>query len=132
MSKLSKFDIWIAISAIWINVRKIFFRKKKHHNVVLHVPSFQLSARSSSFFLTFFLHFHGTLFYCSPYIFHISFVADGHINTAIICAFIIISSHIDEEWLSYIVTVWLVFVYCRKLTNWRLNWFALCTCFWSR
>ena len=31
------------------------------------VPNFQLSARSSSFFCEFFLHFYGTLFYCPLY-----------------------------------------------------------------
>ena len=50
MSKLSKFDIWIATSAILIKKRNIFFCKNKYHNAVNHVPNFQLSARSSSFF----------------------------------------------------------------------------------
>ena len=38
----------------------------KYHNVVAHVPNFQLSTRSSSFFCAFFLYFYGTLFYWTP------------------------------------------------------------------
>ena len=45
---------------------KFFFCKNKHHIGVVHVPSFHLSARSSSFFRAFFLHFHGEPFYGSP------------------------------------------------------------------
>ena len=40
----------MAISAILIKKRNIFFCKNKYHNAVNHVPNFQLSARSSSFF----------------------------------------------------------------------------------
>ena len=36
-------------------------------NIVLNVPSFQLFARSSSFFRAFFFHFYGTTFYESPH-----------------------------------------------------------------
>ena len=45
---------------------KFFFCKNKHHIGVVHVPSFHLSARSSSFFCAFFLHFYGEPFYGSP------------------------------------------------------------------
>ena len=38
----------------------------KHHNVVAHVPSFQLSTRSSSFFCAFFLHFYEAIFFGTP------------------------------------------------------------------
>ena len=50
MSKLSKFDIQIAISAILNKKRKVFFLENKYHNAVSHVPNFQLFIRSSSFF----------------------------------------------------------------------------------
>ena len=43
-----------------------FFHKKKHYIVVVCVPSFHLSARSSSFFLAFFLHFYGKPFIDHP------------------------------------------------------------------
>ena len=43
-----------------------FFWKKKHHDVVAHLPSFQLSTRSSSFFCAFFLNFYGTPFFWTP------------------------------------------------------------------
>ena len=36
------------------NVRKIILCKKIYHDVVLHVPNFQLSAKSFSFFSAFF------------------------------------------------------------------------------
>ena len=39
-----------------------------YRSIVSHVPSFQLSARSFSFFRAFFLHFNGTTFYESPHI----------------------------------------------------------------
>ena len=38
----------------------------KHHNVVAHAPSSQLSTRSSSFFCAFFLHFYGAIFFGTP------------------------------------------------------------------
>ena len=38
----------------------------KHHNVVAHVPSFQLSTRSSSVVCAFFLHFYGAIFFGTP------------------------------------------------------------------
>ena len=44
----------------------MFFWKMKHHNVVTHVPNFQLSTWSSSFFCAFFLHLYGTVFYWTP------------------------------------------------------------------
>ena len=47
-------------------VGKIFFCKNKYHIGVVHVPSFHLSAKSSSFFRAFFLHFYGKPFYGSP------------------------------------------------------------------
>ena len=53
----------MAISAIKINIEKIFFCRKIYHDVVVHVPNFQLPAKSSSFFCAFFLHFYGLL-YC--------------------------------------------------------------------
>ena len=43
-----------------------FFFKNKHDIGVVHVPSFHLSARSSSFFHAFFLHFYGEPFHGSP------------------------------------------------------------------
>jgi len=51
MSKSSKSDIQKAISAKKIIIQKLFFLKSKHYIVVLLVPNFHLSARSSSFFL---------------------------------------------------------------------------------
>ena len=57
----------MAISTIKNKIRKIFFWKNAYHNVVEHVPSFQLSARSSSFFSSFFLAVYGKPFYDSPY-----------------------------------------------------------------
>ena len=45
---------------------KIFFCKNKHHIGVVHVPSFHLSAWSSSFFRAFFLHFYRKPFFGSP------------------------------------------------------------------
>ena len=68
MSKLSKFDIQMAISAIQSNIGKVFFCKNVYHDVVAHVPSFELSTRSFSFFSAFFLTFYGKPFYDSPYI----------------------------------------------------------------
>ena len=58
MSKLSKLDIQMAISAIKIKFTKKIFCKNVYHDVVAHVPNFQLSARSSSLFSAFFLHFY--------------------------------------------------------------------------
>ena len=48
-------------------IGKIFFCKNKYHIGVVHVPSFHLSARSSSFFRAFFLHFYGKPFHGSPH-----------------------------------------------------------------
>ena len=45
---------------------KKFFCKKIYHDVVIHLPNFQLSAKSSSFFCAFFLHFYGVLFCGHP------------------------------------------------------------------
>ena len=47
-------------------IGKNFFYKNKYHIGVVHVLSFHLSARSSSFFRAFFLHFYGKPFYGSP------------------------------------------------------------------
>ena len=66
MSKLPKLDIQLAISAIQIKMRKIFFWKNRYHDVVSLVPNFQHSARSSSFFWAFFLHIYGTVFFGHP------------------------------------------------------------------
>ena len=49
-------------------MKKIFFCKKIYHDVVIHVPNFQLFAKSSSFFCAFFLHFQGVLFCGHPII----------------------------------------------------------------
>ena len=68
MSKLSKLHLWMAISAIKSNIEKIFFCKKIYHDVVVCVPNFQLSAKSSLFFCLFFLYFYGVLFLWTPYI----------------------------------------------------------------
>ena len=62
LSKSSKSDIKMAISARKIKIWKQFFHEKKHYIVVVYVPSFYPSARPSSFFLVFFLHFYGKLF----------------------------------------------------------------------
>ena len=43
--------------------------KMKHYIVVVYVLSFPFSAQSISFFLAFFLHFYGTIFYGRPYAF---------------------------------------------------------------
>ena len=67
MSKLSKLHIWMAISAIKSNTETIFFCKNIYYDVVVHVPNFQLSAKSTSFFCAFFLHFYGVLFLWTPY-----------------------------------------------------------------
>ena len=66
MSKLSKLHLWMAISAIKSNIRKIFFCKKIYYDIVVQVPNFHLSAKSSSFFCAFFLHFYGVLFCGHP------------------------------------------------------------------
>ena len=58
----------MAISAIKSYIKRIFFCKKIYHDVVVHVPSFQLSAKSSSFLRAFFLHSYGVLFLWTPYI----------------------------------------------------------------
>ena len=58
----------MAISTEWIKIWKIFFWKNTCRNVVSHVPSFQFSSRSSSFFIAFFLHLCGTTFFESPHI----------------------------------------------------------------
>ena len=49
---MSKLDIQMAngMSAIKIKLSKTFFCKNVYHDVVAHVPNFQLSAKSSSFF----------------------------------------------------------------------------------
>ena len=47
-------------------IGKNCFRKNKNHIGVVHVPSFHLFARSSSFFHAFFVHFYGKPFYGSP------------------------------------------------------------------
>ena len=47
-------------------IGKKLFCKNKHHIGAVHVLSFHLSARSSSFFRAFFLHFYGKPFYESP------------------------------------------------------------------
>ena len=58
-----KLDIDIAISARKIKIWNLFFGKKNHHIVVVYVPSFHFSARSSSFFLAVFLHIYGSIFF---------------------------------------------------------------------
>ena len=68
MSKLSKLDIQMAISAIKIKLRKKFFCRNVYHDVVAHVPNFQLSARSSSFFSAVFPSLSWTLFFGWPVI----------------------------------------------------------------
>jgi len=62
MSKSSKLDIWKAISAKKTMIWKLFLWKNKHYNVVVLVPNFYLSARSSSIFLAFILHVYGEPF----------------------------------------------------------------------
>ena len=57
----------MAITAIQSDIRKKFICKNVYHDVVAHVLSFQLSARSSSFFCSFFLAVYGKPFYDSPY-----------------------------------------------------------------
>ena len=73
MSKLSKLDIQMAISAIKIKLRKKFFCRNVYHDVVAHVPNFQLSARSSSFFSAVFPSLSWTLFFGGPVIYCSSF-----------------------------------------------------------
>ena len=60
--KSTKSDIEKAISAKQIMIWKLFLCKNKHYNVVVLVPNFHLPARSSSFFLAFFLHVNGEPF----------------------------------------------------------------------
>ena len=62
----------MAISAIKSNIKKIFFCKKIYYDVVVHIPNFQLSAKSFLFFCAFFLHFYGVLFLWTPYIYCLS------------------------------------------------------------
>ena len=62
LSKSSKSDIQKATSAKQIIIWKIFLCKNNHYNVVVLVPDFHLSARSSSFFLAFFLLIYGEPF----------------------------------------------------------------------
>merc|ERR1711989_280045 len=62
LSKSSKSDIQKAISAKQIMIQKIFLCKNKHYIVVVLVPNYYLSARSSSFFLAFFLLVYGEPF----------------------------------------------------------------------
>ena len=66
MSKLSILDIQIVISAVKIKKRKIFLCKNVYPDLVAQVPSFQLTARSSSFFCAFFLLFYGVTFFGTP------------------------------------------------------------------
>ena len=64
-----KLDIRYAISARQTQIRnQFFFHTKTNDIIVVCVPSFHLPARSSPFFLAFFRHFHGKLFYEWPYI----------------------------------------------------------------
>ena len=56
---MSKLDIGMAISGIQNNIRQIFFCKNVYHDVVVHVPNFQLSARSFSLLSAFFPHVYG-------------------------------------------------------------------------
>ena len=49
---------------------KNIFCKNIYHDVVVLVPNFQLSAKSSSFFCAFFLHFYGVLFFGHPIWWH--------------------------------------------------------------
>ena len=62
LPKSSKLDIQKAISAKQFKFWKIFLCKNKHYIVVVLVPNFHLSARSSSFFFAFFLFVYGELF----------------------------------------------------------------------
>ena len=48
------------------NIFKTCYSKNKHHIGVVHVPSFHLSARSSSFFVHFFFAFMVNLFMDHP------------------------------------------------------------------
>ena len=74
---LSKFSQYMVIVKIvktrhqnghisYVNHDRKFFCKNEHHIGVVHVPSFHLSAWSSSFFHVFFLHFYRNPFYGSP------------------------------------------------------------------
>jgi len=74
--KIVKFTV---ISTIKSNTKKIFFFLKIYHDVVVHVHNFQLSAKSSSFFGAFFLHFYGVLFLWTPYIY--SFLLSFFLST---------------------------------------------------
>ena len=55
-----------------------FFFKNKHHIGVVHEPNFHLSARSTSFFRAFFVHFYGETFYGSP---DITYGGGGNLGT---------------------------------------------------
>ena len=48
-SKLSKSDIQMAISTEWTKIWKVFFWKNTYCIFVSHVPSFQLSTRSTGY-----------------------------------------------------------------------------------
>jgi len=63
MSKLSKLDIQMAVSTVKIKLPKKFFCRNVYYDVVAHVPNFQLSARSSSFFSAVFPSLSWTLFF---------------------------------------------------------------------
>ena len=62
LSKSSKLDIQKYISAKQIMIWKMFLCENKNYTVVVLVPNFHLSARSSSFFHAFFLHVYGEPF----------------------------------------------------------------------
>ena len=68
LSKSSKLDIQMAISAKQIMIWKIFLCKNKPYIVVVLVPNLYLSAWSSSFCVAFFLLVYGEPFQETPYI----------------------------------------------------------------
>ena len=63
-----------------MKLTKIFFCKNVYHDVVAHVPNFQLSARSSSFFSAVFPSLSWTLFFGGPVIW--AMTRDAGVNAA--------------------------------------------------
>ena len=116
MSKLSKLDIQMAISTRQIKIWKIFFWKSIYRSIVLHVPSFQLSARSSSLFRAFFFTVMEQLFMNYPIYLSTFFVMIIHGNRTIAilftsgfntCRMGSLTTLIDMHWHVSPVQVWI-------------------------
>ena len=71
-------------------IGKNIFCKNKHHFDVVYVPSFHISARSSSFFHEFLLYLYGKPFYGSP---------DNYVSliSALILAVLVTRVHFNDS-----------------------------------